>query len=63
MLALAAADAAEALTVQQAWAASGMECGLEAETGIAAFEVAVAAIVVVPGGTTVDAPSYVRSPR
>ena len=62
MLALAAA-AAEALTVQQAWAASGMECGLEAETGIAASEVAIAAIAVVPGGTTVEDVAGCRSKR
>ena len=58
-----AAVAAEALTVQQAWAASGMECGLEAETGIAASEVAIAAIAVVPGGTTVEDVAGCRSKR
>ena len=63
MLAPAAAVVAEALTVQQAWAASGMECGLEAETGIAASEVAIAAIAVVPGGTTVEDVAGCRSKR
>ena len=63
MLVLAAAAVAAALTVQQAWAASGMECGLEAETGIAASEVAIAAIAVVPGGTTVEDVAGCRSKR
>ena len=61
MLALAAA--AEALTVQQAWAASGMECGLEAGTGIAASEVAIAAIAKVSGGTSVEGVAGCRSKR
>ena len=61
---VAAAVAAEALTVQQAWAASGMECGLEVETGIAASEAAaITTIAMVPSGTTVEDVVGCRSKR